>query len=51
MHFANGEPCSCKMTPTEDGAEFYAAHHPNKEPNFNAQIAATIKKSNETRVL
>lgn len=49
MHYSNGKPCYCKMTPTDDGNANYAAEHPNAEPNFNDQVATAIKKSNATR--
>lgn len=50
MHHSNGNPCSCRQTPSDYvSQQDYVRDHPNKEPNFNEQIAAAIKKSNESR--
>lgn len=48
-HHANGEECNCDMEYSEHPRK-YAKLHPNKEPNFNDEIAAAIRKSNETRL-
>jgi len=51
MHYRNGEPCPCRNVVSDYvSPRDYAADHPNKEPNFNDQIAAAIQKSNTEHV-
>lgn len=47
-HLSNGEVCRCDMV-FSDHPRKYVKNHPNKEPNFNDEIAAAIAHSNANR--